>query len=170
MRFVFAAQDTSESPCYPAPASVVLAEGEMLIESYDEGARVRNLILLLSREDCMKRDDDLIRQLMFRIEDHPDPLFLLDNTGSTTPENRIAYYHLRMLADEGMLEESGKTGGVWRMTMKGHDFVSAVRDDTIWHRSKDALSGVAGFTVTMLKDVAVGYLRQKLLENGVPLA
>ncbi|WP_435170764.1 DUF2513 domain-containing protein [Falsirhodobacter sp. 1013] len=142
----------------------------MLIESYDEAARVRNLILLLSQEDSMKRDDDLIRRLMFEIEANPDPISLLGLTHDMEPDERIEYYHLKLLADEGMLEESGKTGGVWRMTMKGHDFVAVVRDDTIWNRSKGALASVGGFTVSMLKDVATGYVRQKLIENGVPLS
>lgn len=139
-------------------------------ESYPEASRVANLFVLLGAGEAMKRDDDLIRELMLKMEDHPDPIYLLSPHLGSPMVDRISYYHLRLLADEGMLEETGKTGGSWRMTMKGHDFVAVIRDESIWGRSKGALAGVGGFTISMLKDVATGYVRQKLAELGIPLS
>ncbi len=106
---------------------------------------------------------------MTEIESDPNPIFVASNTHSSTPLERQRYYHLRLLADEAMLEETGKYGGSFRMTSKGHDFVAAVRDDTIWRKTKDAAGQVAGASLSMLGDIAIGYLRQKLIGLGVPL-
>ena len=81
----------------------------------------------------------------------------------------IEYYHLVLLSDEGFLERTGKHGDVFRMTMKGHDFVSMVRSDTIWGKAKQATGHLSGFSVTMLKDIATAYIRQEAIRLGIPL-
>lgn len=43
---------------------------------------------------------------------------------------------------------------VTRMTWAGHDFLDTVRDGKIWAQTKDALKGVEGVGIDMLKDVA----------------
>lgn len=141
----------------------------MIIESYPEAARLANLNLLIGEGGRMIRNDDLIRELMLEIEERLDPIFPFPPTLDMDAERREKYYHLRLLVDEGLLEESGQRGGIFRMTNKGHDFTQAVRDDTIWNRTKAAASGVAGVSLSMLKDIALGYVRQELVKLGVPL-
>lgn len=114
----------------------------------------------------MRRDNDLIRKLMMDMEADPDPLFVF--VLEDDAEDERIYFHLRLLADEAMLEETGRGGGTFRMTNKGHDFVQAIRDDTIWSRTKSAIEPVAGASLSMLKDVALGYLRQELEKRGIP--
>ena len=52
------------------------------------------------------------------------------------------------------------------MTWRGHEFLDAVRDDTVWKKTKDkvASSGVTA-TVEILTQVATGIVKQML---GLP--
>jgi hypothetical protein len=86
-----------------------------------------------------------------------------------TPQDRIKYFHLRLLADAGFLEESGRSGGVFRMTNAGHDFLSVIRSDTAWARTKEAARPLMGASLGMLRDIALGYARQSLRDMGVPI-
>lgn len=43
---------------------------------------------------------------------------------------------------------------VTRMTWAGHDFLDTVRDNKVWSQTKEALKGVEGVGIDMLKDVA----------------
>ena len=118
----------------------------------------------------MRRDDDLIRKLMLDFEEREDPLLVAPQHLNMSRDDREKYYHLKLLADSGFLEETGRTGGVFRMTNAGHDFCAAIRDDTIWNKTKEASASVAGVTLDVMKDIGIGYLRAKLSELGVPLA
>lgn len=117
----------------------------------------------------MRRDDDLIRKLMLDFEAQDDPLLDHLITWDTDDEDERVYYHLKLLTDAGFLVESGQHGGVFRMTNAGHDFCAAIRDDTIWNKTKAASASVAGVGLGVTKDIAVGYLRARLIELGIPL-
>ena len=110
----------------------------------------------------MRRDDDRIRAMMMEMEADPSPLHFLDADDA----DELAYFHMRLLIDEGFMEEVGKAGGQFRMTSKGHDFVQAIRDDTIWSKTKSATAHVTGASLTILKDLALGMIRQKLIGAG----
>ena len=139
------------------------------MERLEEHARCRIVAGLVSGEADMRRDDDLLRKLMLDMEADPEPILVHGLTQDATEEQRLAYYHLRLLADEGFLEELGRNGGAWRMTSKGHDFVAAVRSDAVWGRTKQMASLVSGVSLSILKDIAVGIMRDQLTKMGVPL-
>lgn len=117
----------------------------------------------------MQRDDDLLRKLMLEMEASPKPLHLFPLVLDADSEYLRKHYHLRLLADEGLLEETGARGGAFRMTMKGHDFVVVTRSDPIWEKTKAAAAQVSGFSISFLKDVATGYIRQEAIKLGIPL-
>lgn len=117
----------------------------------------------------MKRDDDRLRTLMFEIEAHEDPLYVFFLSFDSGRSERETYYHLRLLCDAGFLEETGETGGEFRMTNQGHDFLASVRDDTVWRKTRTAAAHLSGTSLGILHDIAVGYVRQKLRELGVPI-
>ena len=126
------------------------------------------MMALISQGYAMKRDDDLLRDLMLQIEERPEPIFHFIPKLSVEVQAKT-YFHLRLLADAGLLEESGKHGGEFRMTNSGHDFLAAIRSDTNWHRAKSTAAKVSGAGVGMLRDIAIGYVRQELVKLGVPL-
>lgn len=117
----------------------------------------------------MRRDDDLIRSLMFEAEGHDDWRFT--EAGALvidpTPEENQRGYHLLLLVDAGLFTQVG--GGVFRLTNAGHDWLDAVRDDTVWGRTKDAAGRVGGVGLNMMAAIAKGYVKQTLQEYGVPI-
>ena len=89
----------------------------------------------------MPRDVDLIRDLILRFEQN----------GTSVPPGRSQQevaYHVKQLIDEGFVEgrvvmkpSPGKllphSFFINDITWKGHDFSKAVRDESVWCRTKD---------------------------------
>ncbi|WP_090848762.1 DUF2513 domain-containing protein [Paracoccus alkenifer] len=117
----------------------------------------------------MRRDDDLIRRLMLDFEASQEFLLVCTPHNQSPHEERLKYYHLKLLADAGLLEESGSRGGIFRMTNAGHDFCAAIRDDAAWARTKAAAASVSGVGLSLLRDISMAFLRKKLSDLGVPL-
>jgi len=87
----------------------------------------------------MKRDVDLIRQLLLEIERRgaecpPDELRSVDSCH----EDRI-HYHLRLAIDAGLVKETNRTSGgrpCLRLSCAGHEFLDLCRDDVRWREAK----------------------------------
>ena len=103
----------------------------------------------------MKRDDDLIRELLFEAESSDDPLF-----GPFDDEDETGYAHAILLCDAGFFHEVH--GGIFRLTNQGHDYLAAIRDDGIWQKTKEAASTAGGVGLGVMKDIAVAYAKQEL--------
>jgi len=127
----------------------------------------------------MKRDMDLIRELLLRFEDAPGEyvgrkVFAIN--GRTANEIDA---HLALLEGAGHVEHPDPIqmfpNGVSiergrRLTNSGHDFLDAVRDPEIWAKTKSGAVAVGGFTIDLLKDLAVGFLKKKVEDmTGVQL-
>ena len=113
----------------------------------------------------MKRDDDLVREILFRIEaeeDHVSAAF--SQSLDTSEQGRREFGHVRLLRDAGLLELSGKYGDMVRLTNKGHDFIAAVRDDNIWEKTKNVTSKAGVSTLGVLFDVALAFGKKKIAE------
>lgn len=113
----------------------------------------------------MRRDPDVIRKLLLDMEASDHWLFVVDAEGGDGSEPE---YHLHLLMDEGLVTWQGKYA--YRMTAAGHDFVEAIRNDTVWNRTKEAAANVGGVTLGFLGEIAKGYIRSELVKYGVPLA
>ena len=84
----------------------------------------------------MKRDMDLVRQLLLRVEEGQGPSM---SELLTKPEDMELYgHHTRILIDAGFLtgiDASSMTSLDWldlQLTWKGHEFLDTLRDPTIW--------------------------------------
>ncbi len=90
----------------------------------------------------MKRDMELIRVVMLEVEKSKDPYDLTDPKFEGHNETEISY-HISLLDDAGLLHGQDRSAiGVFRwsagaLTWAGHEFVEAVRDDSVW---KEALT------------------------------
>ncbi len=65
---------------------------------------------------------------------------------------------------------SSENAGVRRLTNAGHEYIEAIRSDTVWTKTKEATAAVGGMTLGMMRDVAIAYLKQEVSEKlGVKL-
>lgn len=111
----------------------------------------------------MKRDDDLIRNLLLEAESSDDSLF-----GPFDDEDEKEYTHAILLCDAGFFHEV--QSGIFRITNQGHDYLAAIRDDGVWKKTKEAASTAGGVGLGIMKDIAVAYVKQELSTRlGLPL-
>lgn len=96
----------------------------------------------------MKRDMELIRKIMFKIES--------DYTGESLRSPEIEGYdkvtvaeHCRLMYEYGLLDEYKSIGAdnapvilffVGNLTWAGYDFLEKIRQDTVWNRTKDVIA------------------------------
>ena len=50
----------------------------------------------------------------------------------------------------------------YRMTNQGHDYLEAIRSDTVWNKTKQGAAEVGGMTLGMMKDLAIAYFKQEV--------
>ena len=115
----------------------------------------------------MKRDMELIRMVMLEAEKSQDPYELIDPKIEGHNELEISY-HLALLDDAGLLHGKDRSAiGVFRwsagpLTWAGHEFVDAVRDESVW---KEALAITAkssdGTVFELLKKALMTVLEKR---------
>ncbi|KQI69198.1 hypothetical protein AN189_06430 [Loktanella sp. 3ANDIMAR09] len=118
----------------------------------------------------MKRSLDLIREILIAIEDYePERISSLQTLSpkdfsGTEAEN---YHHIKMLRDAGLIDLAGQpllSGDfpISGMTMSGHDFLDAIRDQGVWDKTKNRLSKAGGWTLDLVLAVAKEELKRRL--------
>lgn len=116
----------------------------------------------------MKRDDDFIRELLFEAEASDQPYLVAVFVMNPSEADLKRHMHAVWLTDAGFFQEVNK--GVFRITNQGHDYLAAIRDEGVWQRTKTAASTVGGVGLSVMKDIAVTYVRQELSERlGISL-
>jgi hypothetical protein len=112
---------------------------------------------------------DLVRELLRRIEEHPEAELpdRLQFDGKTEEE---VSYHVMLAYEAGFIEalDASSTSGIdWmpqRLTWEGHEFLEATRDDGLWKKAKDTtLSKGGGLTLDVLKAVLVELAKRAAL-------
>ncbi|OYU52080.1 MAG: hypothetical protein CFE27_08760 [Alphaproteobacteria bacterium PA1] len=118
----------------------------------------------------MKRDDDLIRCLLLKMEESEYSDYVCSLTIGSEPEEEREYFHLQLLSDAGYVLETGHHSGVFRLTNQGYDYLNTIRDGEIWNKTKVAAKGVGGGTFEIIKDIATAYIKAELkLRLGLDL-
>lgn len=88
----------------------------------------------------MKRDVDLIRQILFDLERHGAECTLdVLRNGSTHEIDERTRYHLRLCIDAGLAKEIDRTATgspCVRLTNAGHEFLDICRGDDRWQAAK----------------------------------
>lgn len=118
----------------------------------------------------MKRDLDLIREILLSIESYePKHVGFVQSISprdfsGTEAQN---YYHIKMLVDVSYIALAGKpllSGDypVTGMTMVGHDFLDAIKEPTVWARTKDRLNSLGGWTLEIVLEIAKEELKRRL--------
>lgn len=87
----------------------------------------------------MKRDMDLIREILFAFEEDRD-INSAENTEAKICEHVLLLKDLGFIITETVYP---KTGGALqtkdRLTWNGHEFISSIRKDEIWAKIKEGL-------------------------------
>ena len=116
----------------------------------------------------MKRDDDYIRELLVNYEAEGEWLLMMPGDVMGVPiEEWRERYHIELMMDIGLLTNFGE--GTFRLTAAGHDFLDAIREDTNWNRTKAVAAKAGGAGLGLMRDIALGYIRQKAVDLGIPL-
>lgn len=117
----------------------------------------------------MKRDMDLVREILLKAEQHNDAIV---PTFYTSANKLVTQGHLQMLVDAGYLAhvKSIAGGGYgWRLTWAGHEFIDEVRDEEIWRKTKEGAEKVGSWSIKLLGEIASGFVRAKAIEMGLPI-
>ena len=101
----------------------------------------------------MKRDMDLIREILFGVEELPTSPNWRPLEIEGYPPEEISY-HIKLLAQAGLIEAQDMTsrgqGLDWRphsLTWDGHEFLNAARDDNRWKTAKEMVLDKSGCLV-----------------------
>ena len=99
----------------------------------------------------MKRDMDLIREILLQVKARPtaQSIDLVELPGH---EQEEISYHVKLLADAGYLEAhdlrtmgpDGFRFAPSALTNEGHDFLDAARSNTVWESTKAKLLEIGG--------------------------
>lgn len=107
----------------------------------------------------MKRDWDVVRLILTKLEELPDPLstltyidFYADDRikpdADLTELDRQVSYHMELLIEAGLVVGTmddavtlyAKEFRAYRLTWAGHEFLEAIRNDTVWNKTKDTFA------------------------------
>lgn len=93
----------------------------------------------------MKRDMDLIRVILLKIEENNEPIDS-DDLIDLGWEERLITYHIRLLVEADLLNAiAARTKHSEEylsisLTWEGHEFLDAARDQTRWEQAKEVAS------------------------------
>jgi len=118
----------------------------------------------------MKRDMDLVRDLLMYIENDPtfdgqswQNLELPDEMYDKHRTEEIAY-HVGLLIEAGFIRgQLGATAPtISKLTWNGHEFLDNIKDRDIWHKAKQRIKGLPGVALTVVAEIAKEEIRKKL--------
>ncbi len=125
----------------------------------------------------MQRDMDLIRRLMFRLEEIPlragVRMSLAPDEDRFQTEgvsrDEIAY-HLDQIRQAGFINDGGVRPaigiGFAGFTPAGHDFLDSVRDVDAWKGAKERAGKIGNFSLGFVTDLAKAWAKAKAAEHG----
>jgi hypothetical protein len=124
----------------------------------------------------MKRDMDILRDLLLKIEEAPGKVSWKAIVDGTDEEQKNKLQHLKLAAEAGLINGVIlNTMQHWiieniELTWEGHDFIDSIRDSEVWKKTKNGAAAAGGFTVGLLKDLAKGLIKKQIEEHtGVKL-
>jgi hypothetical protein len=51
------------------------------------------------------------------------------------------------------------------MTNQGYDYLEAIKNETVWAKTKEEVTKLGGATVDMIKDIAVALIKREFAEK-----
>ena len=129
----------------------------------------------------MKRDMDLIRDILLAVEAKPDPKpvrmkeFEVPNHPDSSPRRK----HFVMMAGAGFFDcevTRSKTNPariydvlVFDLSWSGHDYLDAIRDPKIWKGVKKKTGEIGNSSFEFVVEIAKGLAKQQLKNIGLDI-
>ncbi len=123
----------------------------------------------------MKRNFDLLRELLFLLEEKPDmsPWLWKDPPSIEGHDDKEVKYHLILLYQGGLVDGEPMRsttsdriidmGAVFALTWEGHEFLEKIRSDDVWEGVKQKARSIGGnLTFQALSRVATWFVEQAL--------
>ncbi|SDC29523.1 Hypothetical protein SAMN05444678_102222 [Sphingomonas sp. YR710] len=115
----------------------------------------------------MKRDIGLLREILLWVDDIPTtPVLMRDCEINGFSAAEISY-HAELMIEGGLLigtAERAASGDedirVEGLTMRAHDFLTAVRNPKVWLAAKEAIDACGGVPFDVALEVAKGFRRK----------
>ncbi len=125
----------------------------------------------------MKRDMDLIRKILLKVEGISDnqPGGLLVSVDGY--DDHVFARHVELIKEAGLVEaqvlRASGAGAVKaqvnRLTWDGYDFLDAIRSDSIWDKTKAGVAQTVGSApLEVLKALAISLIKTALEQAGFP--
>lgn len=122
----------------------------------------------------MKRDPDLIRELLNYLEDNLDGINSIESTSILIPgysESQIAY-HTGLLQNacliKAALPDNAMDESLWfitGLTWAGHEFIEAARNDKNWNKVINKLKPAGGFVMEIAKPLLVEFMKETISQG-----
>jgi hypothetical protein len=116
----------------------------------------------------MKRDLDLMREILMMIEASDGPVYLPLAADPPRPPGDIAL-QVQLLKDAGYIqaeispirESLDIAGAIIRMTNSGYDYLDTVRDPKVWNQTKCVLEKIGGSAaLEVVKEIAAKFMAE----------
>jgi hypothetical protein len=119
----------------------------------------------------MKRDMDLVRTLLLKVEEThfaPGGVYLFDWTDDWFKvdghDHDTIIYNFNLIYEAGFLQtptDQGATAFIFSgLSWAGHEFLDNIRNPDVWSRTKDGMKAVGGFGLEIAAQVAKAYVKQ----------
>jgi hypothetical protein len=129
----------------------------------------------------MKRDMELVRTLLLRVEDMPfeagevvgidwgNEFFNVEGYDRST-----TIKHFELLMEERFIAGPSGQGMtqfyITGLTWKGHEFIDSIRNPEVWRRTKAGMKVVGGFGLDLAVQLAKAEAKRLVTEKlGIPL-
>lgn len=127
----------------------------------------------MKRKDTMKRDLDLIRSMLLKMEslDSSYGTIRLYTFKDLCDDEAVLSLHIHLLLDAGLIEATDVvyTGDnvddflITRITFTGYDYLDAIRNESIWNEVKQKISSVgSSVSLEIVKELGVTLVKQHL--------
>lgn len=127
----------------------------------------------------MKRNLDLMRDILLFVENSDKPLLLESDMASLCPSQSELAYNVYLLVDAGFLDaekilrlgsivEPLPSYRIYHLTSLGCDYLDSVRSRSVWEQTKNKLKGSGtGATLQVISEIASGIILS-LVESHLP--
>ena len=121
----------------------------------------------------MKRDMDLVRKVLFELENHDERDTWIGDFAVEGVDEHTLSIHLRLMKEAGLIEAQDLSSmqGIRykpkRLTWQGHEFLETIRSQKVWERTKaKVLEQTGGLALAALQAYALHTVKQTL---GIPV-